>query len=74
MRQYKDQVQSKATTPVTTPNHQSAFSSVYSEKENDVATEELLLYYYDPQKEVSKYREKRETEARVMMESCREKN
>jgi hypothetical protein len=39
-----------------------------------VATEELLLYYYDPQKEVAKYREKRETEARLMVEGCREKN
>jgi len=34
----------------------------------------LLLYYYDPQKEVQKYREKREVEARNISDGCNEKN
>lgn len=38
-----------------------------------MATEELLLFYSDPEKEVNKYREKRELESRLILENCRER-
>ena len=43
------------------------------DKENQNATEELLLYFYDPQKEMGKYREKKEEEYRCLLEESEER-
>ena len=43
------------------------------DKENQPATEELLLYFYDAQKEMGKYREKKELEYQYLLEQSGEK-
>jgi hypothetical protein len=46
---------------------------LHENKENAEITEDLLMFFYNPQKEISRYREKKDEEMRVKLNASKEK-
>lgn len=67
INQYRQNVLAPSTR--STPSAVSKQNS-HHEKENIEPTEEELLYFYDPQKEINRYRELKEEELRNKLSSA----